>query len=551
MTPGMIALGPAAQELEKRASLSDPFFLAKYICGRHWLKGEAAGKRNLWGPWHADLMQWLWNLWITRYERPYKTFAVVCWPRRTMKSTVCTGPFPIEVLLHAPDTRILFDSQDETSSFGFLQPVKQVFEDKLFQEIHGDLRARGNWNQDSITIKRDAILPQASIMLGSAESSPTGQHWELIIADDLQTEKNVKEPDQRKKIIDRVKMYDNLLDQSGMAVIIGTRWDSNDLMNFLEMSGAEDARYSRPQRIFFNKKSAYKRQADGKLSTTELEFPGLLTEDELAFARSQMGRELFYCNYLCEPFQSDNAQFLKEWIRYHDLSQAQLPEGTVVYMAVDPAGEGKFRDADFNAITVAAVTTTNDTYVLYSWRGHVTRLGLLQKILQLWSSYHPRSLGVEAVFGQHELKAWMKEEIRKRGVVVNWHNFKNSTLAKAARIKVLLPLFEDGKVFIRNEHIELENELLSWPDAGHDDMLDTLAYIRDMVDIPFDAPDMGKWWEQKDWATPDAKIKFIPTAAMPEPPDSGSIAVWEHEKFMKEYKTQHRVRRFTPTSRHL
>ncbi len=551
MTPELTEYSEAMQELERRASTADGFYLAKYIVGRHWLNAENSGNKNLWGPWHEDLINWLWNLWRTRHQRPYKTFAVVCWPRRTMKSTVCTGPFPIQVLLQAPNTRILFDSQDETSAGGFLGPVKQVFEDSLFQEIHGDIRSKHNWNQDSITVKRDAILPQSSIMLGSAESSPTGQHWELIVADDLQTEKNVKEPDQRKKIIDRVKMYDNLLDQSGMAVIVGTRWDSNDLMNFLDMSAKEDERYSRPQRIFFNRKSAYKRQADGKLSTTELEFPGLLTEDELSFARSQMGRELYYCNYLCEPFQSDNAQFLKEWILYHNMTVGELPEGTVVYMAVDPAGEGKFRDADFNAIIVAAVTPQNDTYVLYAWRGHVTRLGLLQKILQLWEAYNPRSLGVEAVFGQVELKNWMKEEMRKRGKVVNWHDFTNSKIKKEARIKVLLPLFECGKVWLRKEHTELESELLGWPDGGHDDMIDTLAYIRDMVDIPFDGPVHGKWWEQKDWALPDAKIKFIPTQAQPTPPDPTSIAVWDLEKKNKDLRTTARRNRFSPASRYL
>jgi predicted phage terminase large subunit-like protein len=462
-----------------------------------------------------------------------------------MKSTICEGPFPIQVLLNKPDTRILFDSQDMDSSRGFLTPVRHTFESKMFREIHGELRDDRDWNQNQITIRRDSVSPQSSIMTSGVGESPTGQHWELIIADDLQTELNSKNREQRQKVIDRVKMYDNLLDQSGMAVIVGTRWAFDDVMQFLEDQEKEDRRYGRPKRIFLNKKSAHKKNEEGKF-TTELEFPGLLDQDELNYARASQGAFLYSCNYECEPMSDENAIFKKEWIRYHEFDVGSLPAGSKIYMAIDPAGFGeqRFRGADYHGIVVAAVSPTGDCFVLYAIKAHWTDQKLMEEIGRIHSAYLPIRTGIEQVFGQHQLKAWLYDELRKKGKIINFEHFKNTNMKKEARIQALAPRFELGKIFLRSSMTELEDELLQFPKGEHDDIADALAYAWLMADVPTE-PDIREFWRDPEWKE---KGLFKPEDGISAPPDSTSLAVRRAEEAEKKYKTK-RTGRFVPLSR--
>lgn len=544
-------------EGERRACKEDGFYLAKYVIGRHWLKGAERGKQNLFQECHEDLIGWLWNLWKTRYERPYKTIAVVCWPRRTMKSTVCDGVFPIQVLLDDADTRILFDSYDLDKAAGFLKPVRLSFEAPLFQEIHGDLKgAHGNWNNNGITIKRDAILPQGSIMLGSIETTPTGEHWELIIADDLLTEETANTPEQREKVMRRVKMYDNLLDPGGMAVIVTTRWGPEDVVAFFQDLEAEDRRYARPKRIFLNVKHCYKKMTGPEAEdldmpfTTELEFPNLLTQEELDFARASQGVYWFSRNYLCWPISEDSTLIKRSWIRYHDLTLDKLPRGSKLYLTCDPSGvSGKeFRGKDYAGIIVAAVSPEMDIFVLHRVREHFTDHALMNMLWMLYEQYPPHRAGIETVFGQINIRNWIKGELAKVGRVIHWSEFKNSGWEKEARVRTIVPYAECGKLYIRKDMTDLEAELLSYPEGAHDDLVDALAYVIDLMDKPT-VDEQKKWWMTRDWALPTAASPFVPTLAMPAPPDPTSIAVWQAEAEARIMKTRVQNRRFSPASR--
>lgn len=447
-----------------------------------------------------------------------------------------------------PDTRILLDSHDVDSAKKFLQPIKQAFQDKLFEEIHGSLRDKADWSQNSITIKREAILPQSSISLGGVDSSPTGEHYELIISDDLQDEKNSKSRDQIQKVIDRVKLYDNLLDQSGMAVIVGTRWAYGDLMEWLEEQRKEDERFGRPKRIFINKKHAYKKSEDGKF-TEELEFPGLLTKEELSYARAQQGSYLFSCNYLVEPMSDEIAVFKKETFQYHELGRGNLPENSRVYMAIDTAGSGekRFKGADYHGIVISAVSPAGDMYVLYSLKAHLSDQKLMEKIGELHTEYKPHEIAIEANFKRHQLKGWMQDEWKKAGKYIHFDELPKSQVKKEDRIQGVSPRFELGKVYFRKNMTELEDELLQFPKGAHDDLADAFAYTWHMADVP-NEKGHELWYMQKDWALTGA---FQPTEKMPKPPDPTSIAVWQIEHEERKYKTRNSRNRFRAASRGL
>jgi len=49
------------------------------------------------------------------------------------------------------------------------------------------------------------------------------------------------------------------------------------------------------------------------------------------------------------------------------------------------------------------------------------------------------------------------------------------TVSKSARLEAMTPQFEAGKIFLAEEYLELEKELLQFPDGAHDDCVDALT----------------------------------------------------------------------------
>ncbi len=92
---------------------------------------------------------------------------------------------------------------------------------------------------------------------------------------------------------------------------------------------------------------------------------------------------------------------------------------------------------------------------------------------------------------------------------------------------------------------DLEQEILQFPKGAHDDLVDTLAYILDMMDVP-KGPEIKDWWKQKDWALTGA---FQATETMKAPPDATSLRVWASQDNIKSYKTK-RKHSYTPFSKH-
>ncbi|MCH8055984.1 MAG: phage terminase large subunit [Deltaproteobacteria bacterium] len=77
----------------------------------------------------------------------------------------------------------------------------------------------------------------------------------------------------------------------------------------------------------------------------------------------------------------------------------------------------------------------------------------------------------------------IREEMRKR------EQFFTLTAIKPHRDKVtrtqsLQALYSNGMVFIRKEHVELEDELLRFPKGEHDDLVDALAYAAGIMQEP-------------------------------------------------------------------
>jgi hypothetical protein len=159
---------------------------------------------------------------------------LITMPRGTFKSSIGVVGYSIWRLMKDPDLRIMIDSEKYENSKNFIREIKGKLAEPLFQAFYGDWSKTDNWAEGSITIAaRKIIKKESSITASGVEAGKTGQHFELVIHDDLNTHENSQNSEQRKKIIQHYQMNTSILDPGGELVIIGTRYAMDDVIGFV------------------------------------------------------------------------------------------------------------------------------------------------------------------------------------------------------------------------------------------------------------------------------------------------------------------------------
>lgn len=221
-------------EAEKTVYLDHLFLFSKYCLGYKDLNNET-------------------HLPIANALQSSASRKLICVPRGTFKSSISSVSFPIWLLEHNPNLRILLDSELYANSKNFLREIKGHYEHNerfksLFGERKGDL-----WGEAEIVVStRTKILPQPSIACSGIGAGKTGQHYDVIIADDLSSYQNCRNPDVAAKTIDHYRLYTSLLDPGGTVVVIGTRYSEIDIIGFIIENelGIKDGNVSELKKIY-------------------------------------------------------------------------------------------------------------------------------------------------------------------------------------------------------------------------------------------------------------------------------------------------------------
>ena len=158
---------------------------------------------------------------------------LICVPRGTLKSTICSVAYPIWLLMNNPDLRILLDSELYTNSKNLLREIKGLVSTQRFIELFGDWRT-DTWNESEVIIApRKKVMKEASITAGGIGTIKVGQHYEVIIGDDYNSPANSHSKEQRQAVIDHYQYNQSILEPNGIYAIIGTRYAEEDLIGWV------------------------------------------------------------------------------------------------------------------------------------------------------------------------------------------------------------------------------------------------------------------------------------------------------------------------------
>ncbi len=155
-------------------------------------------------------------------------------PRGSFKSSIACEAYPISILIKNPDARILLDSEVYTNSKNFLRQIRAHLEGDRLAELYGKFGPTSNWNEGELTIaQRKTARKEASITCSGIGAVKVGQHYDVIIFDDLNSMNNSNTEEGREKVIQHYKMSISLLEPGGTIVVIGTRYHQNDIIGWI------------------------------------------------------------------------------------------------------------------------------------------------------------------------------------------------------------------------------------------------------------------------------------------------------------------------------
>ena len=538
----MLELTQLTKELERRVAKQSPYYFSKYIMGDSQRKN---GKLWGWNRHHVKASKLMWWAYRTRHERPWGTLVYLEWCRGSRKSTLIQAALCC-YLLDDQNLTCLLDGDVSSKAAQKTGVIRNMFDDPYVIELWGSLKSKTKWKQEEWTLQRGVNTSDATMKASGLDASKTGGHFDVIVPDDLQSDENCDNPDINESVKTEFRMFETLKSgKTGTVTLMGgTRWGFRDLGKEVADMEADEMRRGVTKSIYISRLSAYVKDKNNKAHYAWPNFPeGGLDAESLRRMKIKMKPTLFSFNMLLEPLSDEEALIKASWIRHHNKTIEDFPKETRWFLAVDPAGEGKFKGADFNALVLCAITPSSEIFVMEVINEHCTSIQLYEHIVRLNEMYPLTAVIVEDYWQQYKLASWLKNRAAKQLLQIPWMKYKRSRKSKELLIAALQPYIQSHTIQWRSDHVELEDQALQYPRSEHDDMLDALANVLKHSSVPNARDESMPYFMDDEWKD---KGLFIPTAKQPEPPSDLGIAVAKALIEKKMNRTRLGKRRFGP-----
>ena len=424
--------------------------------------------------------------WTDWYQNSTKRIKMILVPRGSFKSTFFTVGRTLQAIAKNRNERILIANATLANSQNFLSEIKDhIIKNEEYKMLYSQYKGKDipmfeknlRWNEDQIEVAgRDTGIREPTVTAVGVGGNLVSQHYSFILADDLVSDINSATRYQADKVIDWWKRSFSLLDPEGEMLIIGTRWSYYELYSYILEKLVDQ--------VDTHIHSAY--NSDGSLY-----FPERLGKEKLKELRNFHGSYFFSAFYLLDPVDEESALIKKDQILYYgDNEDQKLPKNLTKFSLCDPAVSQQ-ENADYSTIVTIGVDQFDNWYVLEVRRERWTVGTLVDNLFSVYKLWKPNSMSIEVIGQAQGLMTPIRMEEQRRAEegkpcylpLVEIKSRPQYT--KEMRIRsVLQPRFERGKVFIRRDMFDLEEELLKFPKAKHDDIIDPMTDMEEIAYAP-------------------------------------------------------------------
>ena len=411
-----------------------------------------------WKPWKEYIFKPFHKILTDALERAMKwecKRVMISVPPQHWKSTISTQRFPLFAHLQDPTLNIVSASYSGDLAKSHLWKIRQIVESPQFKVLWKPLNFIKN---DSMEYQLKEWGSYYSVWVGWWL---TWRPIDIWIIDDVHKDRAEYESDTiRNWVWDWYSsVFQSRLHKDSIIIGVMTRWGEDDL--FWRILEAEWDLWEVINIPVYNE------------DKTETIFPERFPIEFMKEKENAMMPRDFQSLYMWDPINEWWWDFKAKYFTYY----TEQPNYVRKYMFIDPAISQK-ESADYTAIAVIGLTRDNHTYVIDIFRDRILPDEIINKTLELAEVHKVDAIGIEVVQYQKMLALELKKQMISRGKMYHLHEMK-PTGEKEARIRsTLQPRYSLGTIHHRKWWInidDMELELLKFPNAKNDDMIDALA----------------------------------------------------------------------------
>ena len=384
------------------------------------------------------------------------------------------------------------------------------FEDDLDDGYTESSDRKVVWRSDKLQVVRDEIYKEPTLTAASVGSPLTGEHYDLVIFDDLVTFDNSDSPRKAEKILRWTRDIESVLNpfredkNRGEEVItLGTlyyRWDyyahllGEDIDDEEEYEEWLQEQDDDPLVTF--RRNIYK---NGKNRDEGYLWPEGFNEKTERRLRRRLGSRRFASQYLNSIIADEDSKLSWESVNFIHSGSIELRNGVVrirmgtdpgvtpievqPMLIVDPAASLNEK-ADWSAIAVGGNDAKGNLYIFDLRYGHWTTTELGKNVVELIQKWRLRAITVETVGYQVSLKYSLQELFSKEKIQCVIREYRPKGDKKSRLETMLEPVFEARAFYIMSWMAninEFKEEVTFFPSENvRDVLIDTIAVIREL-----------------------------------------------------------------------
>tara|TARA_R100000951_G_scaffold38487_1_gene32640 strand:- start:5176 stop:6441 length:1266 start_codon:yes stop_codon:yes gene_type:complete len=218
--------------------------------------------------------------------------------------------------------------------------------------------------------------------------------------------------------------------------------------------------------------------------------------EEINAAKRGMSSYAFRQEFMASFEAQGSEMFKDDWISY-----GEKPESGDYYIAIDLAGfqdvtkkKTKSTKLDETAISIVKVSDTGDWYVENIIHGRWSLDETAIKIFQVVRDYEPISVGIEKGIAKQAVMSPLMDLQKKYAQFFRVEELSHGNKRKTDRVMwALQGRFENGIISLNKGdwNAQFLDQLFQFPDPlTHDDLVDSLAYIDQLANVPYGIEDM-------------------------------------------------------------
>jgi len=399
-------------------------------------------------------------------------------PPRFLKSHIITTAFPAWLLGISATNRIIAASYSQALSNKLSVDTKLIMESDWYKAMFPDTQIYKKQNEK----KKFMTTKNGFRFATSSGGTIIGEGGDFLIIDDPHHPAQVRSKYQRDKLFDWFdKSFLTRLNnqEKGVVIVVMQRLHANDLSGYLLAKPKSKWNvFALPiieedDKTYKVGKYQYSRQK-GELLNEKL-----MNLEAINDMQCELGDIVFTTQFMQKPVSSSGNIIKPDKLVYYD----HLPiKFDVIIQSWDPAAVVSSK-ADYSACVTLGVFNQM-IYVIDIFRERLSYSQLKAMVVEKYKDYKPLIVLIENKMSGHALISELLQEylMPVSGV--------DPKIDKVTRFLSISGMFDSKKVVLPKSHpliVDFINELTSFPESEHDDMVDSLSqgisYLKSLVSI--------------------------------------------------------------------